>query len=163
MHNLHYVVVNAANHEEAEAAVESAIESWGDENNWRCICGSLNENGEAHSTGEGRWGEELTYEDVVKSLREAVHGEPWHEKEARTLMRSLLAGKKLRGMDFYTIRRYIEDLGANADANGIPKEGAFDPFRASYYEWKLDEFGITNLAEEGSTEPRFIVLVDMHS
>ena len=38
-----------------------------------------------------------------------------------------------------------------------------DIWTAEYKEWKFDEKGITNLSDEDSNYPKFIVLFDMHS
>jgi len=166
MHNIHYIIVNASDHEEAEANALGQIESWGDENNWRCAIGSIAEDGKAHATGEGRGNDEtLTLDDVRKSLREAVHGKSWHMKEAKKVMRAALAGKTadLTGLDWYHVKRYAEDQQASADAHGVPENGDFDAFKTSYYAWAFNEFGITDLTETDSEEPKFIVVIDMHS
>ncbi len=53
MHNLHLVVVNAENAKDAMHNAEMAIFEWGNENNWRTMCGAVSENDEMVATGNG--------------------------------------------------------------------------------------------------------------
>ena len=55
MHNLHILVTRAHSATQAEDDVKSYLDGWGDEDNWRTICGSVSQDNEVHDTLAGRY------------------------------------------------------------------------------------------------------------
>ena len=88
MHNIHYVRTYANNAQNACNFVESEIESWGDENNWRTICGAVNKKGkvldltiqEKNGWVKGRWRPNL--KDVKECMNDVFHNEDSYYKES---------------------------------------------------------------------------------
>ena len=70
MHNLHYVVVKAETGEEACSEVESSIEDFGNENNWRNICGAVSQDNEVYKSLDGRWKPED--DDTIEKINESI-------------------------------------------------------------------------------------------
>lgn len=173
MHNLHLVVCEADSGEEACSYVEAQIESFGDENNWRTICGALRSNGEAYSTKEGRW-EPETLESLKKSLTDAMfNNNPEQDFFGKCFQEALAkfnAKEKMAGMDWYYIKKYAEEAGDRVDAISRHNQPdltpeTFDLFTDEYRSWKLNEFGLTNIVndDKAKKENLWVVLVDMHS
>ena len=174
MHNLHLVVCEAENGKEACSLVEAQIESFGNENNWRTICGAVRSNGDNYSTGEGRW-EPQTLEELKKSLTDVIFKNDGEKDHLSKMFLEVLAkmndDAKLTGMDWYYVKKYAEQEGARCDTiqgyggkdDLTPK--AFDLFENEYFSWKLDEFGLTNIVndDKAKKENLWVVLVDMHS
>jgi hypothetical protein len=175
MHNLHYLLVEADNGQEACGYAEGQIESFGDENNWRTICGATRINGEIYNTKEGRW-EAVSLDEIKKGLVDAIFNtsgeEDFSEKCFHEALAKFNAKQKMTGMDWYYVRKYAEEAGAKVDC--LSQGGkvdltpeAFDPFEHEDRSWKLDEFGVTHLLH-GNEDPEnkknlWLVAVDMHS
>jgi len=174
MHNLHLVVVEMPDGQEACDFVEGQIESFGDENNWRTICGAVRYNGQVHQTKEGRW-EPETLESLKKSITDAMFNtnseDDFFGKCFNEALAKLNAKEKMTSMDWYYIQKYAEEMGDRASATQRHEQPdltpeSFDLFRDEYRSWKLDEFGLTSLlrhGEEVNKENLWVVLVDMHS
>jgi|688.fasta_scaffold309193_3 hypothetical protein len=187
MHNLHLCVVRAASATEAENEVESYIAGWGDENNWRTICGSVSAKDEVHITGDGRYppDADMTITKINKmfagwvehpeigimgidlgpaikeALQAVVDGHVFEQKEAFKL---------------YTLERYIHDLYERA-GNGLNAPGTIpNVFEHEYHNGDFDECGVTHCGDISDSELKdseppelkdrgdlYVVFVDMHS
>jgi len=161
MHYLHFMTVRAENHQEACDAVESSIVEWGNENNWRSICGSVCEDDTAYDTGEGRWTpSSYKIKDIEEMLKKAL-SEFDNEEEALATMTTVLAGEEPDdNWDWWKLSKYAKakyEAGTQADN--------FDIWSVNYFDYQFDNFGITQKAHEyGEDEgKRYIVLIDMHS
>lgn len=168
MHNLHYVVIEASSGQEACDGVESAIESWGDENNWRAICGAVSANGVIHNCGDGRWEPEAMTE-VENNVQNWVFGVPWNKSQFEDALAKVNAGVAMTSMDWYSIKTYAEEMSDKAWAlhdfgNGKAKT-TFDIFKDEYRSWKLDQCGVTHIGNLSQAKPKnlWVVSVDMHS
>ena len=165
MHNIHYVRTYANNAQNACNFVESEIESWGDENNWRTICGAVNKKGkvldltvqEKSGWFRGRWKPNL--KDVKECMNDVFYNEDSYYKES---VDKLIAGKELKSHDWWKVKKYAEWKSAKA-WSGV--KGKFNIWKDTFREWELDETGLTDinrLDDIDGNEP-FIVFIDMHS
>ena len=184
MHNPHFCVIAADSAEEAEAAVEVELQDWGDENNWRSICGSVSEHDEVHVTGAGRYPPDDTDNTIAKLNRfmqstvDAVDGLP--ELEALELMRTVVAGGyPPTPHGWWRIKQYAERM-FDMHCNGVGRfaaGGAFDILTNQFMDGCYDEVGVTNMVDPGPWDgedaiamreynpgrKRYVVFVDMHS
>ena len=168
MHNLHYVVVEAWSGAAACIEVEKAIESWGDENNWRTICGAVSAEGVIHNTGEGRW-EIEGLNEVKSNVHDWVFGQSWHKKQFDEALAKLNAGVAMTSMDWYSVKVYAEEMSDKAWAlhdfgNGQAKT-TFDLFVDEFRSWRLDHCGVTHIGDLSKVPHKnlWVVAVDMHS
>ena len=159
MHHLHLMTVRAESHDEACSIVESLICEWGDENNWRTICGSVCEDDTSYDCGDGRWTpSEYKLKDIEKMVKEWVTTFD-NEEEALAIMTTVLAGGEPENMwDWYKLKKYAEDRYESS------RQGDdFDLWKVSYYDYQFDHCGITPQLDEDDEGKRYIVFIDMHS
>lgn len=165
MHNLHLVVVKADSPENACNEVETQIMDWGTENNWITICGCISKSGENYEHESGGWSP-TSIEEIKKDIIEDVRNGGNFDKET---FDNVLSGVKnvneLGWLDWYHIKKYAEHMSDTAQFVSSIKDEDFDIWTASYKDWKLDEFGITNLnyGDGYGDGEYYIVFVDMHS
>lgn len=184
MHNPHFCVIAADSAEEAEAAVEAELQDWGDENNWRSICGSVSEHDEVHVTGDGRYppdDNDNTIAKLNRFMQSVVDGQDCPiESEAMAAMKLVVEGgvpETARG--WWCIKQYAERM-FNMQGNGggrFAKGGKFDILTSQFMDGCYDEIGVTNFVDPGPRDgedaiamreanplrKRYVVFVDMHS
>ena len=188
MHNLHFVMVKGDSAEDAANNVESAINSWGNENNWRSIGGIASEDGtdDVENHDDARWG--LSYLDdeenvpkdgnyfskvsayiramiMDKVSLQNLHGDYADIGSAVTALSEKL--KQFKSENDAGDRRILFEVGADlkhlhqiANSKYLLAEGNVLP---ELYAWEFEELGFTDLSEEDSDEKRYIVFLDMHS
>lgn len=173
MHNLHLVVVKAENGQDACSIVETEISRWGDENNWRTICGAVSEDDEVYQAEEGRFEPGESYDTIAK-INKMVKGWLKGSFYGETAKRLLDKGKKIErfsSQEAWSLMRYaeyimelkhIKERKKFRKAKGQDVKSSFDVLTDSFYEWKLDENGVTQLDVDGDGK-LWVVFVDMHS
>jgi len=178
MHNLHLAVIIATTPEDACNLVEDDIEDWGNENNWRTICGCVSEDNKVyiHDDG-GRFPpkENATIETINKMTRAWMGVEQpgifntEGRTEAEKHMQRHLNGEQLKHIEWYAIERYAEHMGAvvTTKSFSMEKNKEFSVLKHTFKEWNLDECSVTSCistAEEITEgEKRYVVFIDMHS
>lgn len=167
MHNLHIGVCYAKNNKEAEVFIENETSDWGTENNWRTICGSVGEDGEVHSTNEGRW-EPLSIKALNEMVNEALvpTKNGLLDDKAVDYTLDLYHKKKLTNEDYfncYIVSQYFKKLSASLSAKKEAGKERFDFFKHSYNENVLDEFGVSHFGIGKKGLKKFAVFIDMHS
>ena len=159
MHNLHFVRTKAKDPETAIIDVDSAIESWGNENNWRRVYGCVNKRGKITIVDEeSRWAD-ITYK-YMKEILEKAYSTPYPmEQEA---FDRVLKGELPKDFEWYLIEKYAKWRLKKYWANVEKSSGKFDIWKHQFGEWELDNVGLTDLYinEDGKD---YIVFVDMHS
>ncbi len=168
MHNLHYVIIKATSHEEAWSEVESYIQDWGNENNWRTICGSVREDGETKSSGEGRFcptqGED-TIESINRDLLDDIKSVNLYGQTGFEALQKMEKGEmKLSDLttnDWWSLREYAKHKYYGSVIN----TDDFNLLECEYKEYKYDEFGVThcNYGNFDEEAMKYVVFVDMHS
>lgn len=165
MHNPHLIVVKAETGQEAMDIVETEIQDWGNENNWRSICGAVSEKNEVVTSGEGRFQINETW-NTIKKINEIVLD--WMKpsflaEEGEKTISQLINGKiKLEDIEPITwlnIGQYAEFMWEKG--NAVPAE-KFNVLKDSYFEWKFTDCGVThlNIDNDGCL---WVVIVDFHS
>lgn len=177
MHNLHLCVVRAANAEDAEDAVESALEDWGDENNWYTICGSVSEDDVVHTTDEGRYcPDELNSIVGINEWFRRLVGSPhigvFDNDDSQAIfdtLRKLLNRETMHDwLPLYRLRQYIQHLEAAAYADLTKPDIVLNVLEHEFKCWDLAEVGVTHINEPNAHANKdngklFVVFVDMHS
>ena len=178
MHNLHIIITNSDNIEDACIKAEAKIEDWGGENNWRTACGAVSDKGDVYSTGEGRYCPERmldTDENSVDfiadetattqsqrnlvALQKILNG--WTQEEGydtaklKQISDDMFAGNPVDGSDMYQLKEYIVFKFNQRLCKGSIWENDFR-------EWELDECGVTRIIDN-EDEQLFAVFIDMHS
>jgi hypothetical protein len=172
MHNLHFVVIKAYSAEDACDSVESLISDYGDENNWRTICGCVSEDNEVFDKDiendifKGRYcptDMELTsIEEINKYIKTVVGTTGTYSSAAIEKLKEEPDITKWKDSHaLWSLGEYAKELRNNL---GIDPEN-IDVFNLSYYEHEYDEFGVTPFLEDGFNEgdKKYVVFVDMHS
>lgn len=170
MHNLHYVIVEAGSGQEACETAISAIEHWGDENNWRVACGAVSATGEVYSSGEGRWDdpESLNLDNILETSKRWISvSDNHHAKTFQKVVEAVNLGKPVETIDWYIVKKYAEfksDQGWALEGNKITPD-QFDPFKHEFRAWNFAECGVTHNSDLSKvpTENQWCVLIDMHS
>jgi len=162
MHSLHFAVIKADSGEEACNAVESYIMDWGNENNWRNICGCVSDKNEVyvHDDG-GRWhpdNEEFnTIEKLNKIATNWIAPDPDEIVKVNLLIQKLSKKGKLSRNEWYTIKMYAKSMVDINNRKSIKiLSDEFSPH-------EFDANGITNLYGEGDGDHQYVVFIDMHS
>ena len=172
MHNLHLARTRATSHQEAEAHIEAWIDGWGNENNWRTICGSICETGSVHDTKAGRWNPSdmlvSTIEDINRMIAKWIPApdnyrkafESLKDKSEEELRKDATLKFDPAYMNIYKATKYLKHLLATS---GVSPENV-NCLTDEIYEWQLDEVGLTDMTSSGeSNGDIYIVFIDMHS
>ena len=168
MHNLHFVRTKAKGPKTAIIDVESAIENWGNENNWRRVFGCVNKRGKKTIVDrEARW-TYITYKDTKKIL-EDTYSVP--DPDALRAWEKVYE-KEPEGFEWYQIKKYAEwqlhrrwtharERWADLDiVSSYPRK--FNIWRDTFADWDLSEIGLTEIRTSDDGKD-YIVFVDMHS
>jgi hypothetical protein len=164
MHNLHLVVLKAEDAQDACDTVESQIEDYGNENNWRTICGCVSEDNEVYIHDKsGRYPPEAneTIESINAMVRKWVNSEGSFSGAAiAKLKKEPDFTKWTDSLALWSLGKYVDELRYKAELNGEE----FDVLQHSYANGVYDECGVTQLDvwEEEDTKT-YVVFVDMHS
>lgn len=166
MHNLHLILVSAENAEDACDVVESHISDFGNENNWRSICGCVSQDDEVHIINDGRYPPDA--DDTIEKINKMVVG--WLTPYASTdkLIIALNDGsKKLSDitdyMDWLRLESYADHM---QNVALLGKKDSFDILAGDEFKsCEFDEVGVTDITEGERIEGNklYVVFVDMHS
>lgn len=160
MHNLHLVVVKAENAKDACDTVETELSDWGNENNWRTICGCVSEDNEVYIQGDGRYPPEKddTIETINKMVTEWVNDTNHYGKQAEEKLKTEPDITKWKPGELWSLQKYAEKLYNDYSIKGRE----FNILEDSYYEYEYDECGVTQITSD-SEDKIYVVFVDMHS
>lgn len=173
MHNLHFVVVKAETGEEACDIVETQISNWGNENNWRTMCGAVSENNEVYYTTDGRYPPSKDSNTIAK-INKKVKGWLKGNYYGGTAKELLAKGKKVEcfsQQEAWSLMKYAEYLHelkllkltkTYQKKAGKKVSPSFDILSDEFYSWKFDERGVTRIDYENEGKV-WVVFVDMHS
>ena len=171
MHNLHFIVIKAASPQKACDTVESEIQDWGNENNWRNIIGCVSEDdilynnphdSSSHFSEEGI----ETIEKINKWLDQYVKADLSFNVEyiEKVLERYKNKDNTLAVFDFFNCKTLMNEIYKKYSFN---KEDApeFNVLEHEIFSWELDEFGVTHLSIDENIEgyKKYVVVIDMHS
>ena len=175
MHNLHLVVVKADSPQEACDTVESQISEFGNENNWRTICGCVSSKDkvfEPKNDFGGRWSPKEKGYSTIAELNKTV--ESWMkpdykgasaiekfktEKDITKWNRNELWSLEQYAKQLYEVK-IIEENKAFDKKEGKKVKKGFDILSEEYFAYSYAECGVTNVGGEG--KETYVVFVDMH-
>ena len=161
MHNLHLVIIKADSPHDACINVENEIVEWGNENNWRTICGCISEDNEIyiHDKEYGRFHPEpgTTLNDIEKMVKRWAN--TFEYDITLVLLKFKIEESSLEAHDWWELKEYCrfkcdyENFTANR----------FNIWETEYRSWKFDESGLTNMIRRNDGEKKFVIFIDMHS
>jgi len=168
MHNLHFIVCNADSGEEACLVAAGYVGDWGDEDNWKTMCGAISEKNEIYDAKDGR--NRPLADDTINFLNKMVGcwaRDNRYEEDAMNFMNALVGGAaarpdKLNSQDAWALKRYAERLYQTIDLMKELKGKPYNIFKHSFFAWKFDENGVTNFVENEKGK-KWVVFMDMHS
>ena len=158
MHNLHFIVVEAEDFEEASEEAMSQMDEWGNDNNWRSVVGVLKKVGDKYITSKENDTKNKEYNTAtIKQilLNEVNIKKSLSEKEVFDINNDVDTTKAyLAASIFETIFfKTISKLDSN-----------FDIWKGVFRDYQFDYVGLTNtVSSDTSDEFMFIVVIDMHS
>jgi hypothetical protein len=163
MHNLHLVVVKADCPEDACNHVENELMDWGNENNWRTICGCVSEHDEVYVNDDGRWSpadqEYNTIKKLNKLVKSWINDSGIYCESAIEMLKTEPDITKWPKHELWSLQQYAKYLYQVAD---IERENV-DIFKTTLFNYDFDEMGVTDMMEDDDGETRYVVFVDMHS
>ena len=170
MHNLHLVRVRADSAKEAMIKAEEGLLGWGDENNWRTACGAVSENDEVHSEPLGissRFPPDHLGLTSIEKINERctvwANSPPYGVKGFKAIKRAkfkdLMDNVNTDRFNLWEAKKFLEFLYNTKDVRG---RGTVNCLKDEIYPWVFDERGLTSI-EDGDTQTRWIVFIDMHS
>jgi hypothetical protein len=165
MNNLHFVKVTANSGEEACQQVENLIMDFGNENNYRTMCGAISEDNEIYNAGEGGYQPKDTDYTTIDKINEAVNkwiNSSWYGETARLKFEKGETNlSEWDSHELWSLSKLAEHL-----SNAHPfRETPFDFMKDDcFFEYQYDECGFTDLTHSTSDGDKiWIVFVDMHS
>jgi len=165
MHNLHLVVVKADSPQEACDTVESQISEFGNENNWRSICGCVSSKNKVLDLSKeafgGRWSPSEKGYSTIAELNELVkgwinelgYGKTAHDKIAKT--KGKLNLSKWTSQELWSLKEYANKLH---EKSGMEVE--FNILKNEFFAYNYIENGVTQMG--GNGKETYVVFVDMH-
>lgn len=166
MHNLHLVVLNAKSPKAACEFVDGYIQDFGDENNWRTICGCVSDKDKVYIYPDpmpGRYPPDKE-SDTIAKINAMVENWIIPQVTEGDLIDQLLKGEKCFGdirtwNDWWQVKDYAEHMSDAIDYLGKKFNIlAGDSFRSDQYA----DIGVTQIEQEEG-KSKYVVFVDMHS
>jgi len=172
MHNLHLVVVRAESGEDACSEAESFLMDWGNEDNWRTMCGAVSQDNEVYKASDGRFEPDDNTNTIAK-INKMVKGWMKGDLYSETAKKLLAKGKKVESFNtyqLYSLQQYAKFLyevksyketKALRRKSGKEVSNQFNVLEDEFYSFAYVECGVTQThSGEGKL---WIVFCDMHS
>jgi hypothetical protein len=184
MHNLHFLLINAASAAKAAFEAEHFILDRGNDNNWRRMGGVASEDGsdDIENHDDGRWGLSmlddisrdgtyfsravaLLHRQITDPVTFPVSPHSTHpdlNSAIRELSDRLQGFDPERGdtFDLWCIGRNLKHLSELIASRRQREQGEAIP---QFFPWQFDHFGLTDLTESSEGARRYLVFLDMHS
>jgi hypothetical protein len=170
-HNLHFLVVRAESPEDACQKAEERVFDFGNENNWRTICGCVSEKNEVFSNDEsGRYSPEQTGYKTIEKINKVVKrwcrgtiGTRAEEKLKRAKAKINL--KRWNSLELFSLERIVHHLYQVKNI-GVPVK-EFNVLEHNFFPCEYTECGVTQFDDEVEKDNEsnmqiFVVFLDMH-
>lgn len=166
MHILHFVTVRAESAQDAMSTVETEIVDYGNENNWRSICGAVSEDNEVTiGDKDGLFvpKPDTTIESINAVVRELLKRPPANAENGLELIKKVAAGEQIENHEWWNIGQYAErqyEVAGRGDDYDILQD------EDGLYRGQYDTQGVTPIDDGGFEEEGtklYVVFVDMHS
>jgi len=182
VHNIHFGRIKSISGKEACEIVEASILDWGNENNWRTVGGSIDEDGETYiHDSHARWTPEVDWLSSLDKINYVMNIRRQHGADAfvpgfkeikRTAFAKLISGKFHTSTKpdlayvWYSAMKFCEhqyhcSLSPNESFNCLKENHSFK-------DWELDQVGLTDFGSPSGPVDvdelkTYIVFIDMHS
>jgi hypothetical protein len=166
MHALHFIVTSAESGKEACNDVDNYIADWGNENNWRSICGAVSEDNKVfiNDNDRGWLNKDCNTIKKINGIMEKHLKEEKTVSDSKEIMKKYLDGKFLDVIDWYKLEVFCRDKGQKLSATKHKKNEKFNVLTDSYNEYSYDYLGVTHTGYDKSKYTKlWVVFVDMHS
>jgi len=163
MHNLHFIVVRANSGQEACQEADSIILDFGNENNWRTMCGAVSQDNEVYNADDGRYQPSETQWITIEKINECVNNWLKHSFLGETARKKFEKGEtnldEWNQLELYSLSKYAQHL---SESIGF-KHRSFNVLEDTVFEYSYDQCGVTNLLNANEEEKIWVVFCDMHS
>jgi hypothetical protein len=159
-------IIKAKTPQEACDNVEIAISNFGDDNNWRTICGCVSIKNEVHDCGDGRYSPLniglITIAKINSTVRRwikkvNIFGNLAKEKIKKA--KGKIDFSEWQSYELFSLQKYAEHLKEQSYVKGVK----FDVRNLNeFYPHNFTECGVTNLVDESAEGILYVVLIDMH-
>jgi len=165
MHNLHFLVLKADSPQDACAEAEDYIMDFGNENNWRTVCGCVSKRNQVFiNDADGRYSPEQTgYTTIAKinrAVRRWINGDGGFGLTAKTKIakaKKKIDLSKWNTNELFSLERYAKHLYQKAQLGGKK----FNVLEDCFYPNEYTECGVTQI-EGGEGKRMYVVFIDMH-
>jgi hypothetical protein len=165
MHNIHFVKVKANSGEEACQRVENLLFDFGNENNWRTMCGAVSEDNEIFNSGDGRFQPKETDYQTIEEISNAVN--KWAESSFYGETAKLKFDKgetnlsEWNQIELWSLSKWAKHLYEACSYKDRPFDCMTDD---TFFCYQYDECGLTDLTHSADDGDKvWFVFVDMHS
>jgi hypothetical protein len=165
MHNLHFILVKANSGEEACKKAENEIMDFGNENNWRTMCGAVSEDNEIYNAEDGRYRPETDYTTIEK-INECVSQWTKDSFYGETAKLKFDKGEtnldEWNAIELWSLSKWAKHL---SEAHSY-KDREFDILKGdTFYTCQFDECGVTDFTYDTNDDgdKTWVVFCDMHS
>ena len=167
-HNLHFIITKASSAEEACKDVESFIEDWGTDNNWRTIMGCISEDNEVYAHDESlkyKWDEYATIEKLNELMKNYIHFDPTDGLNMVIEMINDYKAGNEPPSPRWLLCREVMDIMYQKTPHMKNGKVNFNILEDSIYEYKYNEQGVshTGFNADEKDMKKYVVFVDMHS
>lgn len=164
MHNLHFIKVHANSGEEACKLAEQSILDFGNENNWRTMCGAVSQDNEVYNSGDGRYSPAETEYTTIEAINECVSqwikGSFYGETARLKYERGETNIMEWDAIELWALSKWAEHL---SEAHKF-KDNSFNVLEDTFFSYKYDECGVSNNSWCSNEDDKlWIVFCDMHS
>jgi hypothetical protein len=165
MHNLHFIVVRANSGQEACQEADSIIEDFGNENNWRTMCGAVSQDNEVYNADDGRYQPSETQWFTIEKINQCVNNWLKDSFLGETARKKFEKGEtnldEWNQLELYSLSNYADHL---SESIGF-KHRSFNVLEDTVFEYSYDQCGVTNFTELNANEEEkiWVVFCDIHS
>jgi hypothetical protein len=165
MHNLHFIVIKANSGEEACQEAENLIDDYGNENNWRTMCGAVSQDNEVYDAGDGRYQPSEKEYITIEKINEVVNSWAKETFYGETARKKFEKGEtnldEWNQLELWSLSKYADHL---SETIGY-KNKSFNVLEDTLFEYSYDQCGVTNFTEVNASDgdKTWVVFCDMHS
>jgi len=165
MHNLHFILVKANSGEEACKKAENEIMDFGNENNWRTMCGAVSEDNEIYNAEDGRYEPKDTDYQTIEAINECVSQwikDSFYGKTAKLKFEKDETNlSEWNEIELWSLSKWAKHL---SEAHSY-KDKEFDILKGdTFYTCQFDECGVTDFTyDTNDGDKTWVVFCDMHS
>ena len=165
MHNLHLAIIKTKTPKDACSEVESAIEDFGSENNWRTICGCVSLKNKVYDCDEGLYVPTDMGITTIAKINRMVRGWVKNTSIFGKMAKQKLAKTKGKvdlsnwdSIELFSLERFAKHL---KERSYLTEK--FDIRKLhEFYQYDYTECGVTNLVDESAEGEIYVVFIDMH-